>query len=78
MSCAVILIPAAKADVAESAARLIAASRLPMIFVGGGAQAQNTATGTISDGSNIFDAPNGFSPFGINGGYYYVRANYSF
>ena len=30
------------------------------------------------DGSNVFDAPVGFSPFGIHGGYYYGRVTYSF
>jgi iron complex outermembrane receptor protein len=35
-------------------------------------------TGGLSDGSNIYDAPNGFSPFGINGGYYYGRVTYAF
>jgi iron complex outermembrane receptor protein len=39
---------------------------------------QNTATGVISDGTNIFDAPVGFSPFGINGGYYYGRMTFTF
>jgi iron complex outermembrane receptor protein len=31
-----------------------------------------------ADGSNVYDAPMGFSPFGINGGYYYGRVTYSF
>ncbi|HZZ34721.1 MAG TPA: TonB-dependent receptor [Caulobacteraceae bacterium] len=35
-------------------------------------------TGGISDGTNIYDAPVGFSPFGINGGYWYARVTYAF
>ncbi len=31
-----------------------------------------------ADGSNVYDAPLGFSPFGINGGYYYARVTYTF
>ncbi len=31
-----------------------------------------------ADGGNVFDAPLGFSPFGINGGYYYSRVTYTF
>ena len=31
-----------------------------------------------ADGSNVYDAPLGFSPFGINGGYYYGRITYTF
>jgi iron complex outermembrane receptor protein len=31
-----------------------------------------------ADGSNVYNAPIGFSPFGINGGYYYGRITYSF
>ncbi len=34
--------------------------------------------GTITDGGNVFDAPLSFSPYGINGGYYYGRINISF
>jgi iron complex outermembrane receptor protein len=30
------------------------------------------------DGSNVYFAPVGFSPFGINGGYYYGRVTYTF
>ncbi|MBW8815143.1 MAG: TonB-dependent receptor [Caulobacterales bacterium] len=30
------------------------------------------------DGSNVYDAPLGFSPYGINGGYYYGRLTYTF
>ena len=30
------------------------------------------------DGSNVYDAPVGASPFGINGGFYYGRVTYSF
>ncbi|MEO8112992.1 MAG: TonB-dependent receptor, partial [Phenylobacterium sp.] len=31
-----------------------------------------------ADGSNVYNAPLGFSPFGINGGYYYARVTYTF
>lgn len=31
-----------------------------------------------ADGGNVYDAPLGFSPFGINGGYYYGRVTYTF
>jgi iron complex outermembrane receptor protein len=31
-----------------------------------------------ADGANVYDAPLGFSPFGINGGYYYGRVTYTF
>ena len=31
-----------------------------------------------ADGSNVYDAPIPFSPYGINGGYYYGRVTYSF
>ena len=31
-----------------------------------------------ADGANVYDAPMGFSPFGINGGYYYGRVTYTF
>lgn len=31
-----------------------------------------------ADGSSIYGAPIGFSPFGINGGYYYGRVTYAF
>ncbi|HEX7761238.1 MAG TPA: TonB-dependent receptor [Caulobacteraceae bacterium] len=34
--------------------------------------------GGLSDGSNVYDSPDGFSPFGINGGYYYGRVTYNF
>ena len=34
--------------------------------------------GGLADGSNVYDAPMGFSPFGINGGYYYAKAIYAF
>jgi iron complex outermembrane receptor protein len=30
-----------------------------------------------ADGNNVYNEPNGFSPFGINGGYYYTRINIS-
>jgi iron complex outermembrane receptor protein len=31
-----------------------------------------------ADGANVYNAPLAFSPFGINGGYYYGRVTYSF
>lgn len=31
-----------------------------------------------ADGGNVYSAPLGFSPFGINGGYYYSRITYTF
>jgi iron complex outermembrane receptor protein len=34
--------------------------------------------GGLADGSNVYDAPMGFSPYGINGGYYYTRLTYTF
>jgi iron complex outermembrane receptor protein len=37
-----------------------------------------TTLPTISSGGNVFDAPNGLSPYGINGGYYYGRINFAF
>ncbi|HEX7761236.1 MAG TPA: TonB-dependent receptor [Caulobacteraceae bacterium] len=37
-----------------------------------------TTGGRPADGSNVYDAPLGFSPFGINGGYYYGRVTYTF
>jgi len=39
---------------------------------------QNPAAHKVYDGSNVYDAPVGFSPYGINGGYYYARAVISF
>ena len=30
-----------------------------------------------ADGNNVFGEPAGFSPYGINGGYYYGRVTYS-
>jgi iron complex outermembrane recepter protein len=39
---------------------------------------QNPAAHSIADGSNVYDAPIGISPYGINGGYYYARAVISF
>ena len=33
---------------------------------------------TLVNGGNVYDAPLGFSPYGINGGYYYARLNISF
>jgi iron complex outermembrane receptor protein len=35
-------------------------------------------SGGLADGSNVYDAPMGFSPYGINGGYYYTRLTYTF
>ncbi|HEY2482655.1 MAG TPA: TonB-dependent receptor, partial [Caulobacteraceae bacterium] len=32
----------------------------------------------LADGNNVYDEPAQFSPWGIDGGYYYVRATYSF
>ena len=34
--------------------------------------------GTPSNAGNVFDAPLGISPYGINGGYYYVRVGFKF
>ncbi|MDR3507942.1 MAG: TonB-dependent receptor [Caulobacteraceae bacterium] len=34
--------------------------------------------GKPADGSNVLNAPVGFSPFGINGGYYYGRVTFTF
>ena len=39
---------------------------------------QVLADGTIVNGGNVYDAPLTFSPYGINGGYYYARVNVSF
>ncbi|CAN5227617.1 TonB-dependent receptor [soil metagenome] len=36
------------------------------------------ANGNPSSGGNVFDAPLGISPYGINGGYYYVRVGFKF
>ena len=36
------------------------------------------ADGTITDGGAVYDAPLSFSAYGINGGYYYARINFSF
>jgi iron complex outermembrane receptor protein len=36
------------------------------------------ATGQLADGNNVYQEPIQFSPFGIDGGYYYVRATYNF
>ena len=33
---------------------------------------------TLVNGGNVYDAPLGFSPYGINGGYYYARVNLRF
>jgi iron complex outermembrane receptor protein len=35
-------------------------------------------SGGLADGGNVYDAPMGFSPYGINGGYYYGKLVYSF
>ncbi len=37
-----------------------------------------TTTFQLVNGGNVLDAPLTFSPFGINGGYYYARMNFSF
>ena len=34
--------------------------------------------GGLADGSNVYNAPMGFSPFGINGGYYYGKVSVTF
>jgi iron complex outermembrane receptor protein len=33
---------------------------------------------TVVTGGNVYDAPMTFSPYGINGGYYYARINFNF
>ena len=33
---------------------------------------------TVVTGGNVYDAPLGFSPYGINGGFYYGRFNLKF
>jgi iron complex outermembrane receptor protein len=38
----------------------------------------NKGTLQPADGNNVYGEPAGFSPFGINGGYYYGRITYSF
>ena len=43
-----------------------------------GSVATPTSAGTLIDGSNVLNAPYGFSPYGINGGYYYGRISVSF
>ncbi len=40
--------------------------------------ASSTSAGTLIDGSNVLNAPYGFSPYGINGGYYYGRVSVTF
>lgn len=35
-------------------------------------------SGSPDDGGLVWDAPLGFSPYGINGGYYYARINFTF
>ena len=37
-----------------------------------------STNGTLVNGGNVFDAPLTFSPYGINGGYYYARINFDF
>jgi iron complex outermembrane receptor protein len=37
-----------------------------------------TAIGRPADGSNVYDHPMTFSPYGINGGYYYGRITLTF
>lgn len=37
-----------------------------------------TLAGGPLDGSNVYDAPLGLTPYGINGGFYYARATFSF
>ncbi|MEH3107260.1 MAG: TonB-dependent receptor [Sphingomonas fennica] len=39
---------------------------------------QLLADGSPADGGLVYDAPLGFSPYGINGGYYYARINFNF
>jgi iron complex outermembrane receptor protein len=39
---------------------------------------QVLADGTIVDGGAVYDSPLSFSPYGINGGYYYARVNFRF
>jgi iron complex outermembrane receptor protein len=34
--------------------------------------------GTIVNGGNVYDSPLTFSPYGINGGYYYARVGFTF
>ncbi len=36
------------------------------------------ASGQMADGNNVFGEPIQFSPYGINGGYYYVKATLNF
>jgi iron complex outermembrane receptor protein len=36
------------------------------------------ANGQLADGNNVYQEPIQFSPWGIDGGYYYVRATYNF
>ncbi|WP_298291467.1 TonB-dependent receptor, partial [Novosphingobium sp.] len=37
-----------------------------------------TVGGRPASGGNVFSAPIGFTPWGINGGYYYARATFTF
>lgn len=37
-----------------------------------------TTNSTLVNGGNVLDAPLNFSPYGINGGYYYARINVNF
>ena len=43
---------------------------MPNVANGGGVQP--------ADGNNVYGEPDTFSPFGINGGYYYGRVTFSF
>jgi iron complex outermembrane receptor protein len=36
------------------------------------------STGQIADGNNVYNEPVQWTPWGIDGGYYYVRATYNF
>lgn len=37
-----------------------------------------TAAGGPYDGGNVWNEPNGISPYGVNGGFYYARATVTF
>jgi iron complex outermembrane receptor protein len=41
-------------------------------------QVPGTTNTTLVGGGNVIDAPLSFSPYGINGGYYYVRVGFKF
>ena len=36
------------------------------------------AGGGLADGNNVYEAPLGITPWGINGGYYYTKLTYTF